>query len=183
MTEERGQALVEFALFLPILLLILTMLVETGFLLHAVAELDAQTRQTRELARQAAKGYDYYEEQTSVEDSLVFRDAHAIGMTEMCSIRITYVELVLENGVVRADSALTTVLGEGIPAPDVDVFAGEQQKIVDEFGEFDFKETTWVIVDTMRLYTPVIWLDVWPETRLRGRSVFRVTYHTFRVTE
>ena len=180
MAEERGQALVEFVVFLPILLLILTLLVETAFLIHAVAELDAQTR---ELARRAAKGGDYYGGLTSVEDSDVFKDARATGMTETCSIRVTYVELILEDGVVRADSAQSTVLGEGIPVPDVNKLAREQQGVVDALGEFDFKKTTWVVVDTMRLHTPVIWLDLWPETPLRGRSVFRVTYHTFRVTE
>lgn len=178
--REKGQALVEFIIFLPILFILLSLLVECGFILHSIADLDARTR---ELARQAAKGYDYYEEQTAVENSLVFRNAYAMGMVDTCSIRVTYVELIIENGVVQADNALSTVLGEGIDVPDVDRVVEEQQEVVDRMGEFDFAETTWVIVQTMRVHNPVIWLDLWPETRLRAKSVFRVTYHTFRVTE
>jgi hypothetical protein len=88
---ENGQSLVEFVLAIPALIILLFGVVELG---HLFADYMVLDQQTREWARYAGKGVDYFRYEDIGPDSTFFKIIESIGLTpEMSAIEITYVRI------------------------------------------------------------------------------------------
>ena len=188
--KEKGQALVELALFLPIILAILVLLVEVGFLLYDVAVLQGKVR---EVARYAAKGEDYFAETTSIETSGVFTIARQLRMiTDTHVVRVTYAKVTNEGGELIVSELQETQFGVDTNLPDVattliqnyEAIAAAPQKhpgFPDVMESITLKTTgaVWAVVDAVYTREMVVF-PIRATIRLPARSVFRVAYHTLR---
>jgi hypothetical protein len=175
---KKGQALVEFALFLPIIIILFMLLVEAAFCLHSYAELVAKTR---EISRYAGKGYDFFGGTTTVETSSVFTKTRELMGAKPYSLRVTYVTI--EAGEIT--EVITDLIGGESSMPSATAQLIEEQaaaaKALDKPPPTG--KAIWAVVDAVQDYEPVFWMDLWPARELKARSVFRVTLHIRRNRE
>jgi Flp pilus assembly protein TadG len=169
---EKSQSLVEFAITLPLFLLLLALLIEAGFLFHDYHELE-QT--TYSIARFAAKGTELHLNQP---DS-TYDVAKGLGVTAAThSMRVAYVTLTDINTTSVID--YTQVMTYGVPTqfPDVNL-ATQHQSYIDytlESGKYvRMSPATWVVVDLV-YYRPWVFVPLNDVTRLHSSAVFRVAY-------
>lgn len=171
--NQKGQSLVEVALMLPILLLLFVSLVEAGFCIYTAIEHSAQTR---EFARYAGRGYDFYGETTSPDESSVFARASQV-LPEGYSMRLTYVTI--EDN--EATEIITDSVGdEPFTSDPTEQLLEDRAAVIGVLGKVASSKATWAIVDTAQPYQPIFWPDIWPVRKLKARAVFRVTLHIRR---
>jgi hypothetical protein len=177
--ETDGQSLVEFALVLPVLIFLLLVLVEVGFLIWDVHTLEGWTR---EIARQAGKGSDYYNDKIGEADSIAYHIAEHHGLTvDNSALRIVYV--VVGEDDETAVLIETTQVNRGrtdeatFDAPDIDLLVTSHQVVVNLYAALQDEHTPPMIM---------VFVDVkyWRRTRtgffgewavpIRADAAFRV---------
>lgn len=175
--KEKGQALVEFALFLPIILAIFVLLVEVGFLLYDTAVFQGKVR---EIARYAGRGEDYFDETTSINESGVFTVARQLGViNDAYVIRVTYAKVTNDDGAVVVSELQETQFGVSTSLPDVATMLIQNYEAIPETYGTLTKDIVWAVVDAVHAREMVVF-PVRGTIHLTARSVFRVTYHTLR---
>lgn len=184
--KEKGQSLVEVALFMPLLIVVLLGLVELGFLFWDIMVL---VDQTRELARYAGKGPDFHYENIGL-DSTLFVNADAMDLTpETSAIRVAYVSIGQDDeGNAVKISEDTTERGRvdevEFPALDVEQMVAGHQVILDEYNPRAMP-ITWVGVSVARWHEPVTGFFDFLRDRpiaIKSQAIFRVGFIRKRET-
>lgn len=178
--RQSGQALVEFVLFLPILIITLLGLVEVGFLFHDYMIL---ADQVRELARYGAQGIAFYALEDVGPDSNLFANAKGMGLThENSAIRVVYVTIGKdEGGNATLEGATITNWGRTdeveFPPLDTELMITEHQRVLGMSPQAS--PITWVGVAVARWHGSATgffdWLGDEP-IAIKDQAVFRVAY-------
>lgn len=175
MRRERGQALVEFALILPALILLLVGIAEAGWFMRNMMILD---NNTREIARLAARGFDYVVDEWDEEESDVLIWANNLGLEE-AQIAQYYVTIRINDGIAQVSDTRFYERGNtDFAYPDLQTYIDQHQGVYDMLmaeGEEQPKDMIMVfvkVVAEMRsLFLPLFGIDTLPVTSV---AVFRV---------
>lgn len=178
---KKGQSLVEFALLLPILLLILLALFELGLLFQDHMILNDQVR---ELGRYAAKGHDYHGPDPIDENCSLFDVAQNLGLSDDNSaVRVTYITIGLENDlalVIGRQSAARGLVDQAMFAPvDATEMVQGHQRILECYYEDKCpypRDVTWAIIDLARWHKTFTPLTKEPVFKISVQAVFRVAH-------
>lgn len=177
--RQRGQALVEFVLMLPVLIIVLLGLVEVGFLFHDYMIL---VNETRELARYGGQGIDFYALEDVGPDSNMFTIAEGMGLTpENSAIRVVYVTIGKDDdGDASLADAIIVNWGRAdeveFPPLNTELMIAEQQRALDTNP--NTPAITWVSVGVGRWHKSATGFFDWlgDEIAIKDQAVFRVGY-------
>lgn len=173
MNKQSGQALVEFALLLPIFLVMLLGMAELTFAIHEYMILQ---NHSRELGRFAGKGIDFKRGELD-ENSYLLVNARAIGFTENSkALRIAYVTIGNKDGDAIVTKFTITNVGfvdsAGFDEILLDSMVASHQAML--LRDPNTNAITWAIVDTAVWHEPVTRFFGSKPLVLKSDATFRV---------
>lgn len=176
--RQKGQALVEFTIVLPILIFLLYVLVELGLAYVSLLHLE---HEIRELGRWGARGQDYFKTGLTGEGGVLFARAETVGFTEASdnALCVTYVTIGQEGDTAVFVEKTQARIGKPPTDPppiDVDALVAGHQAIIDLREGKPTNDMVAIYVDGWHKHDLLMGVLGFDHLNLQARSFFRVTY-------